>query len=268
MQVNVSGVADRSKAFPSARSGSELFAQRADQIIDTPVARVRRAPQRSAREVFPRDYLTGRSKKKMQNIEFGSRTFDRSAVAFHGLRSCVKNQVVDCEEGTAKSGGLAAAKDGSDSCEELNRREWFGNVIIGPGLQTADLVHDGRSRGQHDDRDAALLPDLAKYAEPIHVREHDIEDHENQAPLVQSVEACLRGAGEVNSKSLGPEIFGEHFCHVAVVIDQQKLTQSRLRTGSGWRFRTGSHIHHNALFHDGVPGSCSSTVWAIIPAGV
>ena len=103
MCVDVSGVADGTNAFLTVRPRTELFAERADQVIDTTVAGGHRPTESDPCEMFPGYNCAGGRCERMKNIEFCGGAFDHFAVTFDGSRSGVENQVIDGEEGASES---------------------------------------------------------------------------------------------------------------------------------------------------------------------
>src|SRR4051812_41941519 len=44
----------------------------------------------------------------------------------------------------------SATKSGPDSCPKLPKAKWFGHVVIGPRIQSQNLLRFSSLRGEHD----------------------------------------------------------------------------------------------------------------------
>ena len=64
---------------------------------------------------------------------------------------------------------------------QFARIERLRQVIVGAELQADDAVHILAARGQHDDRDLALLAQAAQDLEAIDAGQHDVEHHQVHA---------------------------------------------------------------------------------------
>src|SRR5206468_4025503 len=72
----------------------------------------------------------------------------------------------------------APPQDALDPGDELPRRKRLRQVVVGTELQTLDLVFLEAARGEHDDRQVGLLPDLLQDAEAVAPRKREVEDDE------------------------------------------------------------------------------------------
>jgi hypothetical protein len=65
----------------------------------------------------------------------------------------IERQRLDTEHPLLLGQRLAgAAQHGANPCGQLGGRERLGHVVVGPGLETVDLVVTLGTRGQHDHR--------------------------------------------------------------------------------------------------------------------
>ena len=146
--------------------------------------------------------------------------------------------------GASAAGAAArAAQDGLQPRHQLARLEGLGQVVVGAELQADDAVHDLAARGEHDDRQVALLADGAAQLEAVHLGQHHVEDG--------GVEAALRAAapgpalGRVALLQLHVEalqVGRQRRRQQLVVVDQQDAVHGRharmRRSRSQRRFRT------------------------------
>ena len=77
--------------------------------------------------------------------------------------------------------GFVAAQDGADAGGQFARVERLRQVIVGAEFQADDAVDIFAARGQHDDRDFALLAQAAQDFEAVDARQHDVEHDEVDA---------------------------------------------------------------------------------------
>ncbi len=140
--------------------------------------------------------------------------------------SGVEDQVVDGYKGTSESRGKASAQHTTNSCQQLDWGERFWYVVVGAGLKSIHFICH-RCSGLVgiaamgirvcDSVDQISLQNT----EAVFIGQHYIKDNQNQAALFCPAEARFRGIPKVNYVSFGTEVFGQHFGHVPVVIDQQ-----------------------------------------------
>ena len=84
---------------------------------------------------------------------------------------------------------------------QFQRVEGFGDVVISPQGQPHDLVHILYTCRQHDNGKQVVLPDALAEGEPVHVRQHHIQDRQIKVlPLdaVQSVRAVVEFVDRVS----------------------------------------------------------------------
>ena len=65
-----------------------------------------------------------------------------------------------------------------DAQRELARAERLGHVVVGADLEADHPVGLLAQRGQHDDRDVALLPQPAAHLDAVDARQHQVEHDE------------------------------------------------------------------------------------------
>ena len=154
------------------------------------------------------------------DVESSGRTIDWAP--YDAERSALRHRESGHSQ-SKKNCRTAKVGHGAGRCDlqKLNRRKWFGNVVICAGLQAFDRVGYGGARCEHDDRNAARLPISRRTLNPS--RSGSIIIEVSQAPippsLARSRPSCAVSAPEL--RSLRYEIIRQHFGHILVVIDQQ-----------------------------------------------
>src|SRR5262245_36070333 len=79
-----------------------------------------------------------------------------------------------------------APQGGLDAAAELAHREGLGYVVVGADLEAGDLVGLAALGGQHDDRHLAARAHLAADFDAVHLRQHQVEDDEIEAGLLEA----------------------------------------------------------------------------------
>ena len=70
-----------------------------------------------------------------------------------------------------------AARKRAQVRQQFGRRERFGHVVVGPGIEPGDLVGHGVARGEQQHGGAhALAAQGARHGEAVHLRQHDVQD--------------------------------------------------------------------------------------------
>lgn len=159
-----------------------------------------------------------------QQLELGGAGLDDSAAAAHLMGIFVEFEVGEVQRGVAVFGGApGAAEHGPDAGDDLVEAERFGDVVVPADRQALDLVVDAvAGRNEHDRHMATGVSDLAGDGEAVHVRQHDVEDHEVgmlRGRLVQGV--GTGGSGE-HLEPGEPQRGREQLTDVGLVLDDQQ----------------------------------------------
>ena len=114
---------------------------------------------------------------------------------------------------------------------QLGRVERLDEVVVGAGLETADLLLHLALGGEHDDRDvgglALLGPDLRRDLVPVELGQRDVEEDEVRrlgAPQAESLGAVGRDDDLV---PLLLERVLQESLDVLVVVDDEDLGRHR-----------------------------------------
>ena len=109
----------------------------------------------------------------------------------------VDAQIADLEHLLGRLAGRIAAQDRLDPRDELARVERLGHVVVGAQLQPDDLVHVVAARGEHDDRQVALLAQSAAHFPAVELGHHQVEHEQVGLALAHLVERFLAVGGDV-----------------------------------------------------------------------
>ena len=91
------------------------------------------------------------------------------------LSASIDGQIADGEIGGEHL--AAAAGEGTQSRQQLAKIEWFGKVVVGPGVESGNALLHRVERGEHENGHGAFsLPNGPADVEPVHARHEDVED--------------------------------------------------------------------------------------------
>jgi hypothetical protein len=115
----------------------------------------------------------------------------------------------------------AAAADRPDAGQEFAGRKCLRQIIVGAHLQTHDAVGFLAAGREHEHRHVRTAADAPEHLEPVHFREHDIEDHSVKFLGHRPFDAC--GAGVLGDHLVPQrlEIIGDQLAQLAVVVDDK-----------------------------------------------
>ena len=85
---------------------------------------------------------------------------------------------------------------------QLQGVEWLCEVVVRPQGQPHDLVHVLHLGGEHEDGEQVVLPDLLAQGEPVHVREHHVQNGQVQVGALHTGEGLLSGIKLVDGVAL------------------------------------------------------------------
>ena len=141
----------------------------------------------------------GRAGERAEDLELDVGDADLLAAQRHHPAAEVDLQLVALDR--LLLGRLAAhpraAQGGFDAAAELAHRERLGDVVVGADLEPGDLVGLAALRGQHDDRHLAARAQLAADLDAVELGQHQVEDDEVEATLVEASSASLPSWAEV-----------------------------------------------------------------------
>jgi hypothetical protein len=135
------------------------------------------------------------------------------------VRHDVHLDVVEAEDLRALD--IAAAQPGADPGDQFLGRERLGDVVVGAGLQAEDHVDRVGLGRQHHDRDTGFHPDLATDLQPVLAGQHQVEQHQVGACLVEGCHGLVTRADEDGLEALLTEHDTEHLAERRVVVDDQ-----------------------------------------------
>jgi hypothetical protein len=106
--------------------------------------------------------------------------FPAGDLARHRIQSEISERHGD---GFAVIIDLCAAQQSPHSGQQLFKREWLGQIVIGACVETGDPLGNRVAGGQHQDRQiVAGAAQLTAHLQAVQPRHHDVE-HEPVGPI-------------------------------------------------------------------------------------
>ena len=120
--------------------------------------------------------------------------------------------------------------DRADTGDELAEPERLDDVVVRAELQSDDAVDLVTARGDDDDRDVRLGPQLTAEVEPVEVGQTEIEqdDVRPRAVLVEAVERAASRVAVADGEPFALEAPDERDRDVVVVFDQEYIHPQRV----------------------------------------
>src|SRR6478609_1257808 len=116
---------------------------------------------------------------------------------------------------------IGAPQPSPDPGGELLGLERLHHVVVGARLQAQHHVDGVGLRGEHDDRDAGLTPDLLAHVQPGHPRQHQVQQDQVRVHVPERLE-CLRPVPDDGGvEALPAQHDGQHLGESGVVVDHQ-----------------------------------------------
>jgi hypothetical protein len=197
----------------------DLVAQVADvDVHDVGAALVREIPD-VLDQVRPGEGLAGPPHQLVQQRELLGRQRDAPLAPVHRAGRRVEHQVADVQLGGTFQ-GLAAGQRPHPG-QQFVQRERLGEIVVGAGVQAADLVEHGVAGGEHEHRHpAAAGADLPAHLEAVRRRDHRVEHHHVVVGLDDAPDGVRAGADSVHRVAAAAQAAGQHGGHRRVVLDQ------------------------------------------------
>ena len=141
--------------------------------------------------------------EKFEEVELLERHRDRLAAHRHHVTVHVHAHRARLDRGRQQLLRLAVSTEhGAHAGEQLTGREWLGDVVVGTDLESHDLVDLAVLRGEHDDRHLRLRPDDATDFEARHPGQHEIEEDQVRATLLEGLERLVSVRGNLDLVAL------------------------------------------------------------------
>ena len=108
---------------------------------------------------------------------------------------------------------------GLHSGHHLAGAERLGDIIVGSQAQSSDLVNVVLLGGNHNNRRILHLSDLPADLEPIHPRQHQIQNQKVKLLLQRSLKSCLTVIFNLHPKAGKLQIILLQLCDSLFVLN-------------------------------------------------
>ena len=118
--------------------------------------------------------------------------------------------------------------------DEQARLDGLEHVVVGADFQSGHLVVRVDTRSQDQHRHARERSDAPAHFHAVHVRQHQVEDHQRGLVFTHGGHGNVAAAHDFNCKFIVAQVFADKLCETVVVFDQQHLGLER---------RVGHRVH-------------------------
>ena len=140
----------------------------------------------------------------------------------------VDDQVAEVQDLELRLGlDAGTTQQGAHAGDELTGREGLDEVVVGTKLQADDAVLDLALGGEHDDGHVGGVADGAADALARQLGEHEVQDDEVEAVLLELLEGRLPVADTADPIALTLEVGRDRVANGLLVLDQQNLLDVR-----------------------------------------
>ncbi len=117
--------------------------------------------------------------------------------------------------------GAAAAKHGTDPRDDLSDRERLDDVIVRAEFEPDNAIGHAPARGDHDDRDVRITPQLPADVAPVAVGQRQVEQHHVGLVGRELGDGVGGGAGDRGVKPASVERVRERLRDGPLVLDEE-----------------------------------------------
>ncbi|EKQ62103.1 transcriptional regulator [Xanthomonas citri pv. malvacearum str. GSPB2388] len=159
----------------------------------------------------------------------------------------------------AAATAVRTRQQGFDAHLQLGQREGFGQVVVGAGAETGDLVRQFVACGEHDHRQfgLVLLTQPAQHFRSIHARHHPVQDQRVVMLGGRQMQAGDAIGRSVQGMPARFEIVEQVGNHIAVVFNDQQPHERVSRTARQARCAHPNRGRPNAT---GIAGTAFQSV--------
>ncbi len=126
-------------------------------------------------------------------------------------------------------GPVGAPQDRADARDQFARLEGLGHIVVGPHFQPQYPVDGVASRRQYDDRDQGGGADGAAQAQPVLIRQVQVQHDQIDRPCVQRRLHRLAVRRLQGAETVLLQMVSQQISNVAIVVDDQQNGSGRLR---------------------------------------
>ena len=161
--------------------------------------------------------------QELQKLKFLIGQLHRNAVPADLPGGGVDLQVAAGEHALSP-GAPGPAEQGLHPGLELHDAEGLHHIVVRPLLQALHPVQLGGAGGEHDDGNMGRIrrpPQTAQNLQPVHPRQHDVQDIEVGLHVVDRLKVVLPGFKVLHSVPHRVKIIAEHLADALVILDDR-----------------------------------------------
>lgn len=117
--------------------------------------------------------------------------------------------------------GFVRRRTARTRATHLARGERFGDVVVRAELESDDPIGLVAARRKHDHGGGILGSDAAEHLEPVESREHQVEQYEVGAAILEDLECCLAVLDTAHAEPVLLEVAAEHLADDRFVVRDQ-----------------------------------------------
>ena len=190
--------------------------------VDRAVEARKRPAERLLGDLVLAHYAAGIAHQHFEHVELDAGQRELAPAPLRAALFRPQDERADLERPAART-GLRTAQDRAQARDELARRAGLGHVVVRAELQPHDAIDVVAARGEHHDRHAARLPDLAQRFDAVDPGHHHVEHHDLVAARERESRRRLAVMHRGHAEAFALQVFLQHAGELDVVIGQQDL---------------------------------------------
>src|SRR5579875_559502 len=203
----------------------ELFAQSLDVAVDRAVVDIDVLAIGRIHQLVAVLDVTRAVRERFEDQKLGHGQFDRLPFPGAQMPGRVEDQLTAHDDRLAVriiafARQLAAPDQGPDALDQQPLRKWLLDIVVGAHAQAQQLVDLVVLRGQENDGNRALPPQLAQQLHAVEARHLDVEHREIDRLGADPLQGFSAVAVAADSETLRFERHRHRGQNVAVVVDQ------------------------------------------------
>src|SRR4051794_10603663 len=170
-----------------------------------------------------------------QEVELDRREVHVLAVARDPARGEVDRDRAGPDDRIGAVGGIAPAQHGADAGRELVGAERLRHVVVGAGVERADLLALVADRAEHDDREGAPAAHLLADLDTAAVGQDEVEDHDVGRAHGDGVEGLPLRRGLRDLETRGAQDDPQAAEDLGLVVDDEDVRAALRHAGASGR---------------------------------
>src|SRR5215212_8527412 len=203
--------------------GLDLLAEAPDMDGDGALVAVPIEVPDVVEQLLAGEDLAGAPCQEVEQVELLGRQVDRLAVTLDAPAAGVDPEATDPHRvaGHRRGGDLGAPQHGLHPRDQLAGAKRLGQVVVRTQPEPEDLVALLALGRQHDDRDAALGPQLSAHLQPVDLGQHEVEHHQIRRAIAGVLERRPAVGRDLDLVPLANQVALDDLGHDRLVVHDQ-----------------------------------------------